>query len=76
MILSDIQWNNCPDGPSEAVDFLDPNVPSGTGGVFYIANREVKKKRIPVYAHQLTNSFEEMLHSVLDVINRSDRLAE
>jgi hypothetical protein len=75
VILSDIDWSSCADGPKKATEFLSNVRPSGRRVVFYILNLRGEFKQIPLYAEELTNSFEEMINGVFDVISRSERLA-
>ncbi len=75
VILSDIDWKHCDSGPKNAIEFLNQVKPDGVRVVFYISKLDGENKRIPRYAHDLTNTFEGMLNGVLDVVSRSDRLA-
>ncbi|MFD2168069.1 hypothetical protein ACFSJY_17570 [Thalassotalea euphylliae] len=75
VILSDIDWGSCSKGPIKATEFLNEVSPSGKRVVFYILNLEGETKHVPHYAEELTNSFEEMINGVFDVISRSERLA-
>lgn len=75
VILSDIEWPRCSKGPKKATELLDELRPPDRRVVFYILNLKGGVKRIPSYAQELTNSFEEMINGVFDVVSRSDRLA-
>lgn len=75
VILSDIDWSSCSHGPTNATEFLNEISPSGKRVVFYILNLKGEVKYVPIYAEELTNSFEEMINGVFDVISRSERLA-
>ena len=75
VVLSDIRWSRCKTGAKSSKEVFNKINPSGSRIVFYIGNLEGNEKRIPLYARELTNTFDGMLNGVLDVIARSNRLA-
>ena len=75
VILSDIDWSDCSSGSNNAIKYLNTQNLRSQNVVFYISNLDGKVKHVPLYARDITNTFDGMLHGVLDIIARSDRLA-
>ena len=75
VVLSDIKWSQCAEGEKSSVELFNRLKPPGSRVVFYIANLEGPVKKVPHYARELTDSFDDMLNGVLDVIARSNQLA-
>ena len=71
IVISDISWDQCTTGYTNAIDFFNSEVNrlSGKRTIFFITNIQ-SPREVPDYALDITTDLTELIHLTLDILER------